>query len=405
MLRIIIPLFVLMGHLPGIAFAERACDGGAALDEYLDGGLEGPKASAIAEFWLKEGAPIDISSTDAEVLRKAITSVESSRLSAQETAEAIAGEWTDWRSKLMTREEFIDGFLQEVTRRKTTLSEHRSILQAAQAMLNRLDDLSGAAGQRPYPEDPYLMWRWDLSVRTTGAMDEVMAVYSLPDGNRYWEDYMTYRKWAIACAIDDMAGQSPLVAMMDASLFKRPEIVLELVAGRKIPIDFPTMAYFSGFFEGYTPLCSWNGSSASLASVARFQVATTNSALSQMLDLDSVVADTMVVIENAGHGQADAAALLENYGCDSEIAGAFVEGLARAVEVDASPSSSSLFVQSCSQQGLSFKQCGCLAELGRGVAPGIANSAYDSRTTIRWIIERNPIVGMEIPLLCGIVEY
>lgn len=391
--------------LPGAGLAQRRCDGGEELTAYLAGTTDGPTPSAIADVWVNEAVPNDVDPASVAALREAIEAFERQRPSADRAADIAAGDWSGWRADLMSRDEFVRGFLDEVGRRAGSQGEYAAILQAAQAMRNRLDDMYGAAGLRDRPEDPYAMWLWDQHMRLPGAEDELARLKSLPDGEWLWGKYTMGRKTAIACALDDMSALTLLAATVDRSLFRKPDVVTTLVAGRKVPLDFPTMAYLSGLLEYRLPNCTWTGSADGLASLVRFQQAATQSALTRMFELSGVVFNSAEFAANANAGKADAGALESEYGCVSPVAVAFSNGLVRTVQVDATVSSESLFVQSCSGQGLSLKQCACLAELGRGVAPEIEKTGYDRRNTIKWIVERNPMLGVQIAAQCGIGDY
>jgi len=395
--------------VPTAALAQRRCDGGGKLPAYLSGSIDGPRPSAIAEVWVKGAVPGDVDPASVVALRAAIEAFERQLLSADQAATIAAGDWTGWRAKLMSRDEFISGFLDEVRRRAGSQGEYAAILQAAEAMRNRLDDMNGAAGARGRPEDPSAMWLWDLTMRKPAAKDQVSLLLSLPDGKWLWNRYLMGRKVAIACALDDMSALTLLAATVDKSLFRRPDVVTMLVAGRKVPLDYPVMAYLSGLLEVRLPNCKLTVYPDGWASVERFQQATVQNAMSSFFsrgfDLGGVVFDSVEFATNANTGRADAEALEEKYGCTSPVALAFANGLVRTVRVDASASSDSLFVQSCSVQGLSLKQCACLAELGRGVAPAIEKMGYNPGTTIKWITLRNPSVTIQIALLCGIGNY
>lgn len=402
-------LFVIMLStfflIPDPALAQRQCDGGPKLKSYLSGTIDTPTPTAIAETWVKIGVPGDIDPASVEALLEAIEAFERWRPSAQRAADIAAGDWTDWRAKHMSRDEFIRGFLNEVERRSKTQGDYAAILQAAQAMLNHLDDLHNAAGGRLRPEDPFRMWRWDFSLRLPGAKSEIARLMTLPDGEWLWRRYGVNRKTAIACALDDMSENALLADTIDRSLFHKPDVIKTLVANKKVPLDFTTMAYLSGLLEYRLPNCKWPGTADGLTSVLRFQQAVTQSTLTRASKLNDVIFDSVEFAMNANAGKADAQAFEKKYGCVSPVSVAFANGLVRTVQVDATVSSDSFFVQSCSGQGLSLKQCACLAELGRGVAPKIERMGYDRRTTIKWIVERNPFLSVQIAVQCGISDY
>lgn len=394
---------------PTAALAQRRCDGGGKLLAHLSGSLDGPSASAIAEIWVNAGVPSDVDPASTMALRTAIEAFEGPRPNAEQAAAIAAGDWTGWRAKLMSRNEFISGFLDEVRRRSGSHGEYAAILQAAEAMRNRLDDMYGAAGKRGRPEDPSAMWIWDLTMRKPAAQDQISTLLPLPDGEWLWNRYLRSRKAVIACALDDMSELTKLAETVDKSLFLRPDVVTSFVAGRKFPLDYQVMAYLSGLLEVRLPDCKLTAYSDGMGSVLTFQQATIQSAMTSFFDrgfdLGGVVFDSMEFVAYAKAGKADAKALQEKYGCTSPVALAFAKGFVRTVRIDATASSDSLFVQSCSVRGLSLKQCACLAELGRGVAPQIEKMGYDPSTTIKWITERNSIVTIQLGLLCQIGNY
>lgn len=368
--------------VPETTVAQRRCDGGGQLTNYLLGTSDGPAPSAVADVWLNGAVPKDVDRTSLAALREAIEAFERQRPRAAQAAEIASGDWVGWRAALMSRDDFVHGFFDEVGRRARRQDDYAAILQAAQAMRNKLDNMHGAAGIRERLEVPSVMWLWDLHLRTPGAEEELNRLNKLPDEQWLWGRYSMGRKTAIACALDDMSTQKLLAATVDPSLFRQPGLLTELAAGRKVPLDFATMVYLGGLLEYRLPKCKWAGSAVGLASVVRFQQATTQSVLNRMFEIQDV-----------------------EYGCNSPTDAAISKGLVRTLQVNASASSDSLFVQSCSVQGLSLKQCACLAELGRGVAPKIERMAYDRRSTIKSIVERNPLLGVQIGVECGISNY
>ena len=134
-------------------------------------------------------------------LRKMIVAFEKPRQSAQNAANLLAGEWNDWRAKYMTRDQYIRQFLAEAESRhkKLGISSYGAVLQAAQAMLNRLDNLHGAAGSRDAADDPYQMWSWDSYIRRKAADTEIKTLISMRDGEAYLNEYLITRKTTIKC--------------------------------------------------------------------------------------------------------------------------------------------------------------------------------------------------------------
>ncbi|GJL53128.1 MAG: hypothetical protein NPIRA02_02600 [Nitrospirales bacterium] len=52
----------------------------------------------------------------------------------------------------------------------------------------------------------------------------------------------------------------------------------------------------------------------------------------------------------------------------------------------------------------SNRQCQCLADLGRAIMPNIHQSKFD-RSSIQVLIKRNPLIGLQIAVQCGIGNY
>ncbi|NWH07305.1 MAG: hypothetical protein HXY22_01400 [Alphaproteobacteria bacterium] len=406
-MRSLLAIFLYAFLLSPTAVFARECDGGGKLLDYLSGQLDDPAPSVIADVWVAGGIPDTVAPESIAATRNAIELFEGMSLSPERAADIVAGDWTGWRAGLMSREEYVRLFLEEVGRRTGTHGERTSILQAAQVMQNVLDDLYGAAGGRERPEDPSRMWWWDSYLRQKAASEEIARLIAVPKGQALWHDYLVGRKTAIACALDDASALNLLAATINQDRYQRGDIVVELVAGRKIPLAFRTMAYLAGLLEYRLEKCSWVGSPDDLASVMRFQLAANQIALSQeqLFDIADIVVDAVEFVSSMDAGRADARAMDEEIGCTSPPAIALSGGIVRTVKIDASPSSDSLFVQSCSSQGLSLGQCACLGELGRGVAPKIEKMGYDRSSTIKWIIGRNPILGIQISAVCGIGDY
>jgi len=133
-------------------------------------------------------------------LHATIEAFERARQTPEAAGEAIAGEWNDWRGSHMTRAEFIRRFLAEVaSRHDRGVPLYGAVLQAAQAMRNRLDDLHGAAGLRDAPDNPFQMWMWDSYIRRQAAADEIARLRSMRDGEAYWNEYLVARRNTIRC--------------------------------------------------------------------------------------------------------------------------------------------------------------------------------------------------------------
>jgi hypothetical protein len=191
--------------LPGAALAQQRCNGGGQLVNYLTGKIHSPAPSDISGTWVAQAVEPDVNPAAVAALREAIEAFESKRPSAEEAAEIAAGDWSGWRAGLMSRDDFVRGFLAEVARRAEAQGDYGAVLEAAQAMRNRLDDLYGAAGSRQPPDDPFAMWLWDQHMRMPAAAEAVARLTALPDGEWLWNRYLMGRKTAIACALDTIA--------------------------------------------------------------------------------------------------------------------------------------------------------------------------------------------------------
>ncbi|MEM9633231.1 MAG: hypothetical protein AAGA50_18010 [Pseudomonadota bacterium] len=396
---------LLTAVFPDRAWANRACDDNGLLAEYLVSDISGLRSSDVAQVFIDLRVPDDVAEETVSVLREAITAFEGTRPSSEQAAEIAAGEWKGWRAKHMSREEFVSGFLDEVERRKSSVGDYAASLQASQAMRNRLDDLHGAAGGRTPPEDVLMMWLWDQTMRTPAAKAELKRLYDLPDGKWVWGRYVMGRKAALRCALEAVVAAGPAPVAVDRHLFKQPNTFVPLAEGKTVSLDDRSMAYISGLLEVHLAACPWVGTPKGLKSVVQFQQAATQRAFTNMFDMRNIVLDSVQFAHFANHGKADAEAFEKQYGCISPVAMQLARGLERTVQVAAAGGAGSLFVSTCSSTRLNAKQCACLAELGRGVDPNIENKGYDSRTTIKYIVERNPLLGVMIAMQCGIGDY
>jgi TPR repeat protein len=192
----------------------------------------------------------------------------------------------------------------------------------------------------------------------------------------------------------------------DSAPFRRPHLIGPLAAGRGLRVDDEVMGYLSGLLEIYLPNCPWLKSDAQLASTAQFYQAATQRALTNMFDFSNLVQDTVAFASAANDGKADATRLIETYGCErSPLSEALATGIVETVAVVGSSHRASRFVTSCAETRLNDQQCTCLAELGRGVDPNIDETFYDPGTTIKSIVNSNPILGLTIAIQCGIGDY
>lgn len=82
-----------------------------------------------------------------------------------------------------------------------------------------------------------------------------------------------------------------------------------------------------------------------------------------------------------------------------EIANAVAQNIAKISS--RARSENDAFMSSCP---FSSSQCGCLAQIGSGVMPDIYARRYE-RSLIPAIINRNPLLGLQIPIVCGIQSY
>ena len=61
------------------------------------------------------------------------------------------------------------------------------------------------------------------------------------------------------------------------------------------------------------------------------------------------------------------------------------------------------YVESCARTH-GRKKCACVAEIGQTLDPNFRNRSY-TRRSIKWIIESNPFLGMQLAFKCGIGNY
>lgn len=137
----------------------------------------------------------------ARLVRAAIIAYEQRRIAdARQAATLLAGEWRDWRGEHMSRDQFIAALAAEADKRKREgKTAYEAVLQAAQVMLNRLDNMHGAAGRRPHPDDRDRMWRWDFEIRKGAAREEVAALEAFEHGDILWLMFLQARKTVLRC--------------------------------------------------------------------------------------------------------------------------------------------------------------------------------------------------------------
>jgi hypothetical protein len=179
-------------------------------------------------------------------LRATIIAFEDARETPEKAAEILAGKWNDWRAEHMSRAEFVHGFLAEVSDRTDRgVPVYGATLQAAQALRNRLDDLSDAAGGRNPPEDTYEMWLWDSYLRGKAAAAEVDALRRLPDGDGLWNDYVGERRNTIRCVAAELDN--------DGSPPTNPLSAGETIARAAFPAQgYSNPAFFRAIYDGET---------------------------------------------------------------------------------------------------------------------------------------------------------
>jgi len=178
-------------------------------------------------------------------LRATIIAFEDAREPPEKAAELLAGEWNDWRSRHMSRSEFISQFLSEASaRRKSGIPVYGATLQAAQVLRNRLDDLHSGAGPRTEPGDTYDMWLWDSSLRQKAVAAKAAALQAMEKGKSYWNSYFIHRTTTIKCVGADLKSSQAARAAEKAR-----EVIGE--------IEFPTAGYsnpkfFRAIYDGRT---------------------------------------------------------------------------------------------------------------------------------------------------------
>lgn len=347
-------------------------------------------------------------------LRNTIMVFEGTRQSARQAAELMAGDWSDWRAKHMSRDDFIRQYQAEAEKLQNQgLAPYGAVLQSAQYMRNRLDDLHGAAGFRDPIDDLAQMWMWDSWIRQKAADVEVQKLKASTEGYGYLNDYLLARKSTIKCVaagLEESSGhemaKAPPISASDLALYRRPHIVGPLTSGNSVEINDESMGYLSGFLELYLPNCQWHGTSDQLLSVTQFYQATVQRALTYASNLKTVVQDSVLFGAAANDGKADFQRFQERTECRGQIAENIAAGLIRTVQVTGSAEKKETrFMWSCIRSRLTEEQCACLMELGRGADPDIENTFYYRNSTIKNLVAKNPFLAGQISIQCGIGEY
>lgn len=98
-------------------------------------------------------------------------------------------------------------------------------------------------------------------------------------------------------------------------------------------------------------------------------------------------------------------ALGQRLNCADPAVAQFGAGLPRTLRAnERGPSDGpSTFIAGCSQS-LTVDQCTCLAKQAQAVHPSIHDTVY-GREVIPYLVRSNPLVGIQIAVLCGITRY
>jgi hypothetical protein len=92
-------------------------------------------------------------------------------------------------------------------------------------------------------------------------------------------------------------------------------------------------------------------------------------------------------------------------GCEGSIAPIVANGIVKYL--DRTAAAAPRYVDGCARYyagRYSREQCQCLADVGRSVFPDIYQTTF-SPGSIRALIQRNPAVGLQVGLQCGISNY
>lgn len=212
------------------AFAQQQCADDTQLFGYLTGGDARTSGARIARYWKENLAPQDMTADERAAVASAVVVFEDQESSAEEVADLLAAGVVEVWANLISREQYVAEFLAEA-RNRSSAGSWSSILQAAQFMQNRVDDLYGAAGSRERPDNVHRMWWWDSHIRNLMAERKIDEIVALPDGQWLWNQYLLTRKSAIACSMDvDATRQEPVPQASDQGLSDEEKIALGIAA-------------------------------------------------------------------------------------------------------------------------------------------------------------------------------
>lgn len=177
-------------------------------------------------------------------------------------------------------------------------------------------------------------------------------------------------------------------------------LIQQLANGGTVKINKATIPLLFGITQAITERCSGVIAASDRATLARLSV----SGISNLIVGSDYSNPDM---RKSWQSQADNLALTtlgvqagNRLPCTSSAAGKVASLIARSMKAN---ESSNVFINSCTKS-FNKTQCGCIAKIGSGVIPDL-HQRYYSRSLIKEIIKRNPLLGIQIGLACGVSNY
>lgn len=186
---------------------------------------------------------------------------------------------------------------------------------------------------------------------------------------------------------------------------ERAADVNKLAEGKPFQLTEQNLPFMTGVASHLLERCKAPSDNSKLR--AELTIFVTSSSLGSVMGFDYSNPNLGETLGSMGRSQAALVAgslFAQQLPCGA-VANQFNTGIAKALRSNARGSDGGLsnFVESCTPH-FDQRRCSCLANLGRQAIPDLHRQFYDRRL-IREIIERNPLLGLQIGIACQIGNY
>lgn len=198
-------------------------------------------------------------------------------------------------------------------------------------------------------------------------------------------------------ALADSGQADDLLALPQLERQNR-DLLAQLLEGPTVPINRTTIPFLAGVGQG---IVVRRGTVISGPDQRRLMQFATDSLAIQLLEGDYSADNLLDGIESmttSAAGTALGQYIGERASCTQAIAGAMAVTIVQSLETNAQANT---FVNTCP---LGRSKCECLARMATGVIPDIHDRPYH-RNLVAELIERNPFLGLQVGLTCGISNY